>query len=68
MKVLKHGKAYRVNQVLYYVRCPECQHRVDVDISYSNLVVCECECEFEISKEDIKEDVIRVPFRKEQTN
>ena len=65
MKVLKHGKAYREKQEIYYVTCPECQHRVGVDISYSNLVVCKCECEFEVSKEDIKKGVIEVPFIKD---
>lgn len=65
-KVVKHGRFYQEKKKMAgipYVKCPECDCRIDVDLDYvldCNAVVhCKCECEFSVEEEDIMYKTLR---------
>lgn len=52
-KVIKHGKYYKEKEVVYYVRCPECNLKIHFDPDYPRVLVCKCGCAFEFEDEDV---------------
>ena len=61
MKVIKHGKTYKIEEKKkrYYVNCPECKSKVYCLPEYPKLLICDCECEFEYEESDLKEETTR---------
>ena len=61
MKVIKHGKTYKIEEKKkrYYVNCPECKRKVYCLPEYPKLLICDCECEFEYEESDLKEETTR---------